>query len=236
MDKPKKQNGKAKESSTLAVKRAYDHIKEQAVNFSIRPGEQINEIEVANDLEMSRVPVREALNRLVVGGFVSFDHGKGFFCRKFSESEMKELYAVRFDLEMGAVRQACQEGNDADISAILSDWEKIAATYLDMPQDELISLDEAFHLKIAALCGNMERVAFLQNIYERIRFVRRIHIEKDSRRNDLVKEHLGLAQAILQRDQALATQFLDYHLGVNSQELKENIRTGMLRIYAADVT
>jgi len=236
MGKPKKLDKELKETSTIAVKRAYDHIKDMAIDFSIRPGEQINEIEVANNLEMSRVPVREALNRLVVGGFVSFDHGKGFFCRKFSESEMKELYGVRFDLEMGAVRQACQDGNDDDISSILSDWEKIANTYLNMSQEELILLDESFHIRIATLCGNMERVAFLQNIYERIRFVRKIHIEKDLRRDALVREHLSLAGAILKRDEALSTELLECHLGPNSQELRENIRTGMLRIYAADMT
>lgn len=223
------------ETSTMAVKRAYDYIRDMAIDFSIRPGEQINEIEVANNLEMSRVPVREALNRLVVGRLVSFDPGKGFFCRKFSESEMNELYGVRFDLEMGAVRQACREGNNDDISSILSDWENIADTYLDKSQEGLILLDESFHIRIATLSGNMERVAFLQNIYERIRFVRKIHIEKASRRETLVHEHLSLAGAILKHDEALSTELLECHLGPNSQELRENIRMGMLRIYSDDM-
>jgi len=225
-----------KEMSTLAVKRAYDYIRDMAIDFSVRPGEQINEAEVANHLEMSRVPVREALNRLVVGGFVVFDPGKGFYCRKFSESEMRDLYAVRLDVELGSVKQACQKEDEEDIASILSDWETISRTHSDMSQEELILLDELFHLRIAALSGNMERISVLENIFERIRFIRKINIEQDPRRSAFVDEHVRIAEAILRHDEALATELLEYHLGVNSQGLKENISAGTLRIYAADIT
>ena len=236
MSRQKKSDKAVKETSTLAVKRAYDYIRDMSIDFATRPGEQINEVDVASILQISRVPVREALNRLTVGGFVYFDPGKGFFCRKFSETEMRELYSVRFDLELGAVRQACQEGTDDDISSILSDWKKIEDAYTSISQEELIPLDELFHMRIAALSGNSERIAFLQNIYERIRFVRKINIETDSVRESLVHDHINLVQAIFKRDVELAVKLLADHLWVNSQELKENIRTGMLRIYAEDMS
>lgn len=225
-----------KETSTMAVKRAYEYIKELTVDFTVRPGEQINESEIANQLEMSRVPVREALNRLVVGSFAFFDPGKGFFCRKFSETEMKELYEVRLDLELGAVRQACKDGNDKEITAIMNDCKQLAECYQEKEQHELILLDEAFHIRIASLCGNMERVSFLQSIYERIRFVRKINIEQDASRASLIGDHLNLMDAILSHDCKKATELLIHHLGVDSEELKDNIRTGMLRIYASDMT
>lgn len=236
MSKQKKTDKAVKETSTLAVKRACDHIREMSIDFAIRPGEQINEVDVANTLKISRVPVREALNRLAEGRFVYFDPGKGFFCRKFSETEMRELYSVRFDLELGAVRQACQEGSDAAVASLLSDWEKIMNTYTSVSQEELIRLDELFHMRIVTLSGNSERVVFLQNIYERIRFVRKINVEANSVREGMVRAHLNLAQAILKHDADLATKLLEDHLGINSQELRENIRTGMLRIYADDMS
>jgi len=65
--------------------------------------------------------------------------------------------------------------------------------------------------------------------------VRKINIENDSVREEMVRAHLNLARAILKHDETLATEILEEHLGVNSQELKENIRTGMLRIYADDI-
>lgn len=222
--------------STMAVKRAYDYIRDMTIDFLIRPGEQINEIEIANNLELSRVPVREALNRLVVGGFVFFEPSKGFFCRKFSEAEMKELYDVRLDIELGSVRQACRcAGKDDDISDIQSDWKKIADAYATMTKEELINQDELFHIKIAGLSGNMQRIAFMQNIYERIRFVRKINIEKPARNSSFVVEHLDLIHAILEHDEALSVSVMEHHLGVNSRELTDNIHTGMLRIYASDV-
>lgn len=225
-----------KEPSTLAVKRAYDYLKGLTVDFTVHPGAQINESEIANQLQMSRVPIREALNRLVVGGFATFEPGKGFFCRKFSETEMKELYEVRLDIELGAVRQACQCENKSDIEAIIEECKRLAECYKEKEQKELTLMDEAFHLRIAALCGNMERVSFLQNIFERIRFVRKINIEDEASRATLIGDHLKLMDAIRNQDETAATELLLLHLGVDSQELKENIRTGMLRIYASDMT
>lgn len=225
-----------KQTSTMAVKSAYEYLKELTVDFTIRPGEQINESEIANQLQMSRVPVREALNRLVIGGLVSFDPGKGFFCRKFSETEMKDLYEVRLDLEIGAVKQACHVGKDEEIGTILDECKKLAEDYQQKEQQELILLDEAFHIKLATLGGNMERVALLQNVYERIRFVRKINIEEESSRASLIGDHIRLIEAVLAHDEEKAIGLVSRHLGVDSQELKENIRTGMLRIYAADMT
>lgn len=236
MNKKKARDKDTKETSTIAVKRAYDYIRDLTIDFSIRPGEQINETEVASILDMSRVPVREALNRLVMGGFVYFDHGKGFFCRKFSETEMKDLYGVRYDMEMGAVKQACETASEEDVSQLLNEWEAVANDKESQSNKELILLDEEFHIRLVSLAGNAERVNYLQNIYERIRFVRTIVIEDEERRNAIITEHISLLRALMNRDLEQTTELLEYHLGVNSKVLRENIRTGMLRIYAADMT
>lgn len=226
---------KVKEPSTLAVKRAYDYLKKLTVDFTIHPGVQINENEIAEQLQMSRVPIREALNRLVIGEFVTFEPGKGFFCRKFSETEMKDLYEVRLDLELGAVRQACRL-EDSRIGEIMEECRQLSECWKTKDQEELTLLDEAFHIKVAALCGNKERVSFLQSIYERIRFVRKISIEEETSHVSLMGDHLKLLDAICNQDDQKATELLIRHLGVDSQGLKENIRTGMLRIYALDMT
>lgn len=226
---------KEKDASTAAVKRAYDAIKADIIDFAIMPGERINEVELAGALGMSRAPVREALNRLVEGGFVFFDAGKGFFCRKFSASEIADLFEIRLDLETAAVRKACVNGSAADIASILESWRKIAERHLDMSIDQLIASDEIFHMQIAALAGNAERMTILTNINERIRFVRKISIESESRRNSFVDEHLRLIAAIARQDQAEAVQLIEYHLDLNAKELKANIHEGLSRIYAKEI-
>ncbi|MDO5688748.1 MAG: GntR family transcriptional regulator [Tissierellia bacterium] len=222
--------------TTLAVKRAYDYVKQNAIDFAVHPGMQINEVEIANTLKMSRVPVREALNRLVVGRFVFFKPGKGFYYRKFSETEMANLYEIRYDLEIAIIKNACRMEKREQMDEILQSWEEVSKVYKDMDNAELIMADEAFHLSIADLADNMERIHFLQNIYERTRFVRCISIESELRCDEFVKEHMNLILAIAARDEDEALKLMKYHLGVNSRELKDNIKIGMMRIYADEIS
>lgn len=225
----------ASDTSTMAVKKAYEYLRDKTIAFGFRPGERINEVELANVLDMSRAPVREALNRLVVGGFVAFEPGKGFFCRKFSVTEISELFGVREDLELAAARQACQNATDEQLATLMTNWQIIVETHTSMSIDELILSDEQFHIELASLAGNSERIRVLQNINERIRFVRKINIEREDRRINFVGEHTKIAQAFLMRDENLVMELMKYHLGLNSKELKTNIHEGLARIYAEEM-
>ena len=60
----------------------YERVKSMAITYSIRPGERINEVELARRLNVSRTPLREALNRLVTEGFLTAQLNKGFLDRK----------------------------------------------------------------------------------------------------------------------------------------------------------
>ena len=225
----------ANDTSTLAVKKAYEYLRDETIAFGFRPGERINEVELAGILEMSRAPVREALNRLVVGGFVDFESGKGFFCRKFSVSEISELFGVREDLELAAAALACRNATDGQLADLLTDWRVVAETHGSMLIDELILCDERFHMDLAALAGNSERMRVLQNINERIRFVRKINIERDDRRVNFVGEHTKIAEAMFRRDEKRVMELMGYHLGLNSKELKSSIHEGLARIYAEEM-
>ncbi len=222
------------DTSTIAVKKAYDYLHEKTIDFGFRPGERINEVELAGVLGMSRAPVREALNRLVMGGFVVFEPGKGFFCRKFSVTEISDLYGVRAELEVAAARQVCQIATDEDIARILEGWQQVASKP-ELTYNDLILADEKFHLSLAALAGNAERIRILENINERIRFVRKINIESEARRHSFVIEHTKIVKALSKRDTDKLVELMDEHFGLNSKELKSNIHEGLARIYAEEV-
>jgi DNA-binding GntR family transcriptional regulator len=56
----------------------YERIKGMAITFAIRPGQRVNEVELSKALNVSRTPLREALNRLMVEGFLTRAPNKGF--------------------------------------------------------------------------------------------------------------------------------------------------------------
>jgi Transcriptional regulators len=218
-----------------AVDRAYEFLYNQTVNFELPPGRRINEVELAATLGMSRAPVREALNRLVAKNLVVFEAGKGFFCRKLSTTEVGELFEVRSDLEIAAIRSACRIASDESLRNIVAKWQDYGADQKTAENDLVVSTDEAFHLELAALAQNDERVNFLASINERIRFVRRIHIETMDVRQVFIEDHNRILAALSQRDVELTVAVMEKHFSVNSSSLKENIRAGLAKIYADEV-
>src|SRR3984957_9394858 len=86
------------------VDRAYEQLKEAAINFGFKPGERLNEIDLAKRIGISRTPLREALHRLNTEGFLKFIPGKGFFCRDLDPKEIFDLYELRKVIELGALR------------------------------------------------------------------------------------------------------------------------------------
>lgn len=217
------------------VERAYTFIHEKTINFGFPPGQRINEVKLASDLKMSRAPIREALNRLVVNGLVSFEPGKGFFCRKLSVREVSELFEIRSDFELSAIRTICSQASDEAINLLYEEWKLIERKESSLSIDSLVDIDESFHMGLLELANNSERIKFMENINERIRFVRQINLETESRRKKFIGEHTKIMEAIIERNSEQAISLMSYHLGVSSQDLESNIREGLSRIYGENV-
>ncbi|NMM43312.1 GntR family transcriptional regulator [Rhodospirillaceae bacterium KN72] len=214
------------------VETAYEYLRDRVVTFRVKPGERLNESEIAATLTMSRAPIREALNRLIADGLVSFEPRRGFFCRRLSISEMAELYAVRYDLESGALRQSLAAADGGAISAFVQKWRFAGAMRPSDDIDAFVTADEAFHLELAALAGNAARLKFLENINNRIRFVRRINLET---RDGALDEHHDLLDAVDTRDATAAQQILRNHLDRSAEEVRDQVQQAIARIYADDV-
>lgn len=84
----------------------YERLKEQILDHTLPPGEKINIDQVARDLEVSNIPVREALSRLAAEGLVRMVPFKGMFVAEISVKELDEIIEVRTQLEVLAVQKA----------------------------------------------------------------------------------------------------------------------------------
>ncbi|WP_245498821.1 GntR family transcriptional regulator, partial [Mesorhizobium sp. M2A.F.Ca.ET.029.05.1.1] len=79
--------------------RVYEEIRRMAMDYRFKPNERINEVALAARLNVSRSPVREALQRLVTEELITFQTNRGFFCRGFDVDEIVNLSDVRAVLE-----------------------------------------------------------------------------------------------------------------------------------------
>lgn len=213
------------------VEALYLSLKERAVGFGFRPGERINEGEIARQLDASRTPLREALNRLLAEQLIEFRPGKGFFCRALDPGAILELYEMRLVIETAAARQACERGTDADIAALDAMLQADGLRTGGLTIGQVVARDEAFHLGIARLTGNSEMVRHLDRINERIRFIRWIDMVH---RVDITKgEHLRIMQALSDRDGDRAAAIMQTHVMRRKDEIVAAVREGYSNIFMA---
>lgn len=207
--------------------RVYDEIKKMSINYLPKPGQRVNEIEVANQLGVSRTPVRQALSRLNTEGFVVFQPGEGFYIRGLSQKEVVDLYELRKAIEFHAVKLSINQATDDEIVALQKFISGHGLQSTNRTAQELVNLDEEFHERLVALSRNQELVRIIRNVNERIRFFRSIGIESilPSQRQ---KSHEAIVAAISERNLDLALERLAAHM---TRRLETAIRDGILHIY-----
>ena len=208
----------------------YERIKAMATTFRLRPGERINEVELARQLGVSRTPVREALARVAAEGFLIATPTRGFTMRALDAQQLLSLYEYRATVELGVVRLVCARASDEALADLLARAEQNR----DEPDTDaqaigLLWRDEDFHERLAALADNPEFLRSVRSLNERLRFARWMDLR--ARRSHTRNDHPDIVRALMARDlirvEALMRQHINHHL----DHLIELTRLGYAEIY-----
>jgi DNA-binding GntR family transcriptional regulator len=216
-DKPVKQS---------SAERAYEHLRQMIMTYQFLPGEKINDRALAMQLEASRTPLREALNRLVSEGLVTATTNEGFACRPLDPKEIFDLYELRAVIESHGARLATERASNAEIAKLEVLLE--AAT----PEDqhaELVERDVQFHEMIAKLSGNHELLHSLQTINTRVYFIR--WIDRVNRQQETDTAHLNIFNAMMAGDGDLASKLMYNHIYRRMEHIIDVVRAGFAHLY-----
>lgn len=210
--------------------RVYKNIKALVSTFRVPPGAKLSESELAAEFGVSRTPVREALNRLLKEGFLTFAPNRGFHCRLLDAREIFDLYEVRLMLETNAVRLAAERARDGDLNQLEEILRQSGAVPEDGPVDAQLDLDEEFHEGVAQLSGNKELARMLVNINARIRFTRLIDMI-EGRRSRTQAEHRRVLEALHRRDAARGIEVMQRHIARRLDQIVIAIGKGYARMH-----
>jgi DNA-binding GntR family transcriptional regulator len=207
----------------------FEALRDMAISYQLKPGERLSEIELAERLGVSRTPVREALARLVNDGFL-LPATRGFVRRPLDVQETLDLYEARVAVESACLSLAILRATDEDIAQARRYLAGSQKAPLDTPVEQLVELDEGFHLRIADMARNQELRRMLGVLNERIRFIRWIDMENVGR-NATQKEHQQILKALAARDETAAQRVLKEHIGLRKEQIVDAIAKGLARIY-----
>jgi len=199
----------------------YEELKEAIVSLRLPPGQPLREAALAEQLGVSKTPIREALSRLQQEGLAETTSFKGAVVTGYSRQDLVEIYELRELLESSAARLAAQSMTDADRLRLHqistesralwdgSDPVKLAARIAEF---DVVLFDQVQNGRIRALIENLR--AHMTRIGE-------LTAEIPGRIQTSVDEHEKIVEAIAARDPDLAEQRMREHIhSVRDEQLR----------------
>lgn len=200
---------------------AYKIIKEKIFNGEFEPGARIREDLLAEEISMSRTPVREAINQLSAEGFVKNIPRKGIYSIEFSTEEIIDLLDVRESLETLAVVRCIERIKPEQLQRLKDNIDEFEFMLSKEKYKECNELDSRFHREIAAISGNSKLIEFLSEIEDFMNIARSVE-KKDSpkTKNQLtLKEHSKIFDCISNKDKSGAAASIKE----NIERMKKNL-------------
>jgi DNA-binding GntR family transcriptional regulator len=203
--------------------RAYNELRDGILRGELQVGTVLAETQIADRLEISRTPVRQALGLLLQEGLVEGGPRRQLIVRGFTPEHREEILMLREALEGVALRQACEVMDDDDLDGMRLLLMRQRRAAGDGREDDFIRLDEEFHLKIAEAARLPILNAFLGQLRGFVRVVRLGSIRHPSHMVQVVAEHERIVDALEERDAAEALAALSEHLHTSDYVLAETV-------------
>ena len=189
---------------------AYDLILDSLQNGRIQAGDRVREEELAEQLELSRTPVREALRRLEADGIVEHRPRSGAIIRQLSHTEVVELYEMRVVLERTAATLAAQHGVEAEFNH-LQDINQTLAHESSNP-NRAAALNQQFHKGLYQAGRNRFLLEAARSLNNSLLLLGPTTLADESRVELVVDQHQSIIDALKLRDAAAAGAAAELHL------------------------
>ncbi len=204
---------------------AFEIIRERILSAELPPLAPVRQDALAEELGISKIPLREALTRLEQQGLLSSHPNRGYVVSALSADEAEEVFALRIKIEPAAAAAACRHADAPHREAATTALHQLEAA-LQTDPIEAVRCNRRFHL---ALVQNPRRKLTAQ-VLERLhmvaeRYVRK-HLEPQGRNERADREHRDILSAWLAAEAKTVEALLKAHLQTTLGELRQELVPG----------
>jgi DNA-binding GntR family transcriptional regulator len=207
--------GTAKQNYPSLGEYAYEQLRAEIREGALPPGTRVREKDVAERLEISRTPVREALRRLEADGFLTFEPHRGMIVVQLDHQSMMELYAMREVLEGTAAALAARHASAAEITVLFEMVEQETGISHDPAQ--LAAHNAQFHQTLFHAAHNRYLLKTANALRDSMALMRGTTMTVPGRANTALEEHSALAHAIKSRNSEAAEAAARSHIQAAQQ-------------------
>lgn len=199
--------------------RAYGQIKQLIFDFVLLPGDRFSESDLVDRLQVSRTPLRQALQRLQREGFLLVFPKSGWQVAPLDFEVFDQLYDLRVLIETHAIVRLCEAEERPVLKSLAETW-LVAEAERHPVQAMVDRLDETFHSALVRATGNEEMARVHDDITERIRIIRRLDFTKPARVQVTYDEHARIIRAVSRRRADEAQRLLRAHIEQSKLEVR----------------
>jgi DNA-binding GntR family transcriptional regulator len=202
--------------------KVFKYIKAQIINGHYQPGESLVESKLADELGVSRTPIREAIRLLELEGLVETIPNKGAIVLGISDKDVEDIYAIRKLIEGLAARWAAERINAVDKKELekIIDLMEFYAQKGDL--DELADLDNKFHQIIYEASGSKILNLTLSNLHQYVQLARLESLRVPNRLKQTLSEHRAILDSFLSGNLEHAENALTQHVQNAALNIKNN--------------
>ncbi|GGA55224.1 GntR family transcriptional regulator [Pelagibacterium lentulum] len=186
-----------------------DTLRRAIINGKMKPGTPIVELNLANQLNISRAPVREAIQILENEGLIETVAYKGKRVKPLTPREVEELYSLREQFEAFAVRRIIEFNKDVSPLEPFCQAMTEAAAHDDF--EALMVADQGFHRTLISLSDHAILLSVWDNLFLRIHQIMALRNKANRDLNDVARNHLPIVAALRKKDIILAISLISDH-------------------------
>lgn len=190
----------------------YEELKKRIMTGEIVPHTRMMEVDLAEDMGVSRTPVREAIRKLEKEGLVTIEPRKGAYASDISAEDMVNLLTVREDLEGLAAGIAASRITGEQLGEMEHLTDLYAEAINKNDTAAMIDYDEQFHQAIVAVTENRTLIQFISNLQELALRFRYLYYDDFSRYKNMPEEHHHIIEALRSGDEETARTVAKEHI------------------------
>ena len=205
-------------------------LRERIFSGEYAPGSFLDEVRIAEQMEISRTPLREALKVLTAEGLVRHEPRRGCFVAEVTQQDLDEIFPVIALLEGRCAYEAALHASDADLQALEALHTRLVKHAKARRINEYYEANFAIHEAIITLAGNRWLAQVIADLRKILKLARLQQLHAPGRLDQSLSEHLAVFAALKARDPEGAEAAMKTHLTRQREALRELARNQLSRI------
>ena len=186
-------------------------LKENIINLELKPGSMISEQDIANELNLSRTPVHEALQELSTTKIIQILPQRGSYVSLIDLSLVDEAIFMRSTIEVAVAELACEKASEQDLMNMEENL-NLQNFFLEKQNiEKLFALDDSFHKNLYKITNKLQCYQMIKTMNIHLDRIRELHLQSTNP-SSVVDEHKQIFSALKNKDKNRVKNLLNEHL------------------------